>query len=235
MLQWTCKRMAKIPTNGDYLLPGAFVYYGDIKMLDYLESVDMVSAPNFISSPKDVPTFKWLLKRGLAHTSSIYRDAVRSGNYEIVDYCIKKRFTTCSSLYRFAKDLKMVKYLWKRNVPVTESVWVGGFWMGMDEDVFIWYLRYPEIDHFNFEAFMSSATAKVRLKVLKWNAKGRYNNPTVIRLICHSALADDDILPLKVCKQLPYEYAICFDSTCCGCGNPANHEDRERVPKKPKC
>lgn len=230
-LQWTCKKLAAIPIDS-FSVEGGMVYHNDIKMLNYLEKHDLFGTCGY---PQHLEAFKWLLKRGYVNTSHAYADAIRLGKIDMIDYCLKKRFT-CTWAYRACESVNTIKYLWKKQVPVGDSVWTNGFYMSVTEDMFLWYLRYPEIPSFSFVHFMESLPFNERLKVLVWNAyrgympKGRYKSPRVISLLCEQTLiGDDDLIPMDVCQNLPYDYAIHIYSEQCECNEPSNHENRKRI------
>ena len=228
--QWTCKRLARFPTLHRYRLCGAMCSKGEIELLDYLEKCGCLSYDTgsyFILA--NVETLKWLNKRGLSETEAVFGEACSEANYPLVDYCIKKRYSSAFA-YRHAMDLKLLKYLWKKQVPLVESVWTHGFYLSMSEEKFLWLLQYRHHQpHFCFQTFMASQPMEERLKVLLWYNKRKMLHPRLVRVICSSILPepDDDVaevlLPEQVCNQLSVEYQRCFQSQECECFDESRH------------
>lgn len=216
-LKATCKDFHRFEDPTNWMVGWALIQDGNTKLLEYTNYRFLNSS----AVPKDVKTMKWLEKRGCIEHYNIFSMAVAAENYELIDYCIKKKYSQFS-VYWSARNAKMYKYLWKRNViNDTRSVWDGGGYLSMNDKMILWLKKYQHVDIFEFKLDDIE-----QLNLLEYNAT--FKNFQVIYFICHNIEVD---LTLKICKHLPYEYAICFDSDQCECKNPKNHEERERNNK----
>lgn len=223
-LKSTCKDLYRFEDPIKWVVGWALIQDGNIELLEYTNYRFLNSS----AVPKDVRTMKWLEKRGCIEHHNIFSRAVNAENYELIDYCIKKKYNQYS-VYWNARNAKMYKYLWKRNVVNdTRSVWEGGGYLSMNDKMILWLKKYQHVDIFQFKL-----DDREQLNLLEYHACFGINAPTfknkqVIYFIYQNIEVD---LTLKICKLLPYEYAICFDSDRCECKDPKNHEEKERSTK----
>lgn len=231
-LQWTCKDLAKRPLTAKYLLLNNMVYEGDVKMIQYLTDLDYEDTFMYSNvTPGNVQMVKWMERNGVADTSLIFRNAISSNNYEVVNYCIKKGYKVSQGYWSANGNLKMFKHLWKNKVVDDTSIWTSGGFYSITEDVLLFVMRHQHEIVFNYAKFASEASFTTMLNMLRHHAYERsvMKLRGTINFICEEVLANEDnLLPLEICENLPYLYAIQFDSDCCECNNPNNHEDRVR-------
>lgn len=224
-LMSTCKNFHRFENPVKWIVGWGLIQDGNIKLLEYTNYRFLNSS----AVPKDVTTMKWLEKRGCIEHHNIFSMSVAAENYELIDYCIKKKYNQYS-VYWSARNAKMYKYLWKRNVVNdTRNVWEGGGYLSMNDKQVLWLKKYQHVDIFKFKL-----DTEEQLRLLEYHACFGISAPTfknhqVIWFLRENIEAE---LTLKICKYLPYEYAIYFDSDQCECKDPKNHEERERNNKK---
>jgi hypothetical protein len=237
-LQWTCKQMARIPLGNSWILSGYLCSCGDLRMLEYLETFRELDSYMY---PRTIETTKWTISRGLIDIASTFRLAVSTNNYELVDYFIKKGYQA-DQVYWSANNVKMLKKLWKAKVVDTVSVWNNGGFLSVTDELVLWFICYQHVNIFNYEKIAEITQFSRLVDYLAFLAFSSVGAPRLkiygaIKFICNGIFNthEDEKLPLLVCKQLPYMFAICIDSDNCVCDDPNNHEERERDLKRIHC
>ena len=234
----------KLRGTVNYNVMAYLINESDLKMMNWLYTEMPWKVENwYYVSPKTEEVFVWCLHRGLLNIYYAISQAAKDANYLALSWFVKHKLIPkdIGSCYRGVNNPKVFDFLWENGfVPNGEgdTPFDNGFTNCLNLESYSWYMNHACLNAcFDFTKWLENAWVRLNwqqvLKRLMFNIP---NPPLYVAEHIMSAffdnLGDDVLIPIDICQEMPYQYAIQLESNTCQCGDPKNHEERKRRKTK---
>jgi len=227
MLRETCKRFYFKRVGADnWTLQRDCYNTGNIVILDYMLEKQWLFAEYPSIYVAHLSVLQWAEKHPyIIRASDIFQQACAEGHLEIIGYCIKRKFES-SLCFSAAEKFQVLNFLLQQGILPETPLSLDAIYT---EEKLCWMLNYQHIDCFKF----ANCSRFTPLRFIGRAVSLKWTNTLLLKAVLEELECkyDEWKYPLPRCRKLTPAVAKAFPANNCWCGDPKNHEQRQKKIK----